>query len=106
MFNRPIEKDKYFNRDEGQYHLSHVFDDQLKASRNTNNVSKKPSTSVPNRRSLLHNNCLERASKRPQVSAYKSRLDNKISTFHTNTSFYELDSRRMFVESNKSPFKT
>ena len=48
-------QDKTMNRDEGQYFLSHVYDDLLKSSRNTNNVSKQPTTSVHNRRSSLHN---------------------------------------------------
>ena len=48
-------QDKTMNRDEGQYFLSHVYDDLLKTSRNTNNVSKQPTTSVQNRRSSLLN---------------------------------------------------
>ena len=48
------EQDKTMNRDEGPHFLSHVFDDLLKTSRKTNNVSKQPSTSVHNRRSSFH----------------------------------------------------
>ena len=73
------------NRDEGQYFLSHVFDDLLKTSRNTNNVSKQPSTSVHNRRSSLHNRLVLRKKtcpsvKRPQVSGnYRPDLKKIIS---------------------------
>ena len=39
-------QDKTMNRDKGQYHMNHVFDDLLKTTRSTINVSKQPSTSV------------------------------------------------------------
>ena len=41
------------NRDEGQYYLSHVFDDLLKKS-TSNLVTEQQLTSVINRRSSLH----------------------------------------------------
>ena len=41
-------QDKNMNRDKGQYNLSHLYDDFLKSSRNTNILSKQPSISVAN----------------------------------------------------------
>ena len=45
------------NRDEGQFNLSHVFDDLLVAKTSRNTVSKQPKSSAINTGSSLHHQC-------------------------------------------------